>query len=121
MPDYMHKFGKSLQMKDLPSAIHLPKRVYVKKWIELFEADFANDVLNSQPVVDEFSQFSVVHLRTAFEWTLAHYAELDFGGNMRWLGSIKYILKQLKNKKWTSEAESALLADSITETRWYEA
>jgi hypothetical protein len=48
-------------------------------------------------IVEGFYPFTIPQLKEAFEWTVAHFAELDLGKNLAWMGFTSDTLKLIKN------------------------
>ena len=96
----------------------MSKTIYIEQWV-LFFTDYIErgDLVQFERI---YTSFNVLQLEIAFSWTLEHFAELDLGGNYKWHETTKSVLKNLKKRTWDSKAEQALIAEYITDTRWYD-
>lgn len=120
MPQFMKDFSKELTSRSIPSELDLTKHDYIHAWMAVFDKAFANDALNSPYLMDDYLRFNVLELMHAFKWTLSHFAELDLGGNMKWVGASQDALKIIKAKKWNADTQAQLIHKYIAETRWYD-
>ena len=119
MPEFMKEFDLELNNTKQPSEYNLTKYNYIKSWLSLFDKDLV-DELNSDYHIEKFSRFNVLQLKTAFQWTIGNFAELDLGGNHKWYSITITILKNLTKSSWNTEAENKLMEEYITDTRWYD-
>lgn len=120
MPQYMKDFSKEFASRSIPSELDLTKHDYIHAWMAVFDKEFANDALNNPYLTDDYLRFNVLELMHAFKWTLSHFAELDLGGNMKWVSASQDALKIIKAKKWNADTQAQLIHKYIAETRWYD-
>lgn len=112
MPSYMQEYSSELSNIKTPSITTLAKADYLAAWINIFDPDTSD--------LNDLLQFDISELEAAFTWTLKHFAELDLGGNYKWLHSVQVILKLIRNKEWVEKEKNKLICEFIIDTRWYD-
>ena len=119
MPDFMKVFSKELGERVRPDEYSLSKNDYIRAWFGFFAEELLDNERQTEHCINRLNKYNRLQLREAFEWTLEHFAELDLGGNFKWFAVVEDILKNLKNKSWHPEQQQALIAQYLTDTRWY--
>ena len=112
MPSYMKSFEVECIEREKPDAESLPKKVYVKEWLNIFDSGCGDWE------VEQLLDYSVYNLREAFNWTINHYAELDLGANSKWSSALHSVLKYLKRRVWNADNERNIIYTYLIETRW---
>jgi len=105
--------------QSLPDPAILSRQDYMISGFALLDDFFLKDDLNIDATLKEFSDLSILSLKTAFEWTHKHFAEFDMGSGI-WLEIFRDVayFKQFKN--WNRKNEKKLISRIIKETRWYD-
>jgi hypothetical protein len=120
MPEIMRELAIELSTIERPDKLSLSKSEYIKAWVAIFDTDFLCNITNYEYYSAKLSRANILQLERAFEWTLTHFAELDLGCNMKWLGVTLSILKFTKKEELTTEQENQLIFVNITDTLWYD-
>jgi hypothetical protein len=118
MPKYMIEYHEELQGKAQPKAEEYNKKDYIIAWLTFFDSSANWEIQSSS--IENFMKFSVVNLKTSFEWVVNNFSELDLGGNCKWCGAVNYVLKKKASKRWDVKAEKEIINEYMKETRWYE-
>tara|TARA_R110001606_G_C15404703_1_gene654215 strand:+ start:7815 stop:8225 length:411 start_codon:yes stop_codon:yes gene_type:complete len=120
MPEFMKAYEIELASIERPDKLSLTKTEYIQAWVSIFDSTIVRDIDNLQYYMAKFSRSNILQLECAFEWVLTHFAELDLGGNMKWLTVLLDVLKYNEKNDWTTEQESELIFNNISDTRWYD-
>ncbi len=112
MPEYMTACAIKLSNTAKPDETRLSKSDFLTAWIRIFDSESDQH--------DDLLQFNIMQLKTACTWTLQHFAELDLGGNYKWLVVIRAALNLTQEGKWNRESQNELISSYITDTRWYD-
>jgi hypothetical protein len=67
----------------------------------------------------KLARYTIPEITAATKWVHVHFAELDLGGNMRWLSALHTVLSQLSNGSWNTETERLVFNEYLQHTRWY--
>lgn len=115
MPSFMKNFELEIKKRIKPCVHKMTKTEYIHAWCMFF-----NDNDDMDDIVKNFSKYTYYHLEKAFTWTCDHFAELDLGGNYKWLTTTEYILNYLRKSIWNLQTETKLIKSLLIDTRWFD-
>lgn len=115
MPDHMKEFESQQRQYKLPDPLLLKKDQYIQQWLAIFSNKEDSDNLKAR-----FHEYDILELKTAFSWTLNHFAELDLGGNYKWHSLCLLTLEKIKKGEWNRKTQDLLIAEYLVDTRWFD-
>ena len=103
--------------KKKPNEHFLPKKEYIIQWLSVFDSSFLDDKNCSfyKDTIEKLSRYSVLQLKTSFEWILEHFCDLALGGNYGWYRAIISILNYQKRNLWNEQNKKKIIIKYLSE------